>query len=79
MNTSNWGGRREGSGRKPTGKNIVNITLTFKNARQAEAIRTLAKNAGLTVSQLVIKRFGLEHVEDTDSLPESITGNRRLC
>ena len=79
MNTSNWGGKREGSGRKPTGKNIVNMTLTFQNARQAEIMRSLAKNAGLTVSQLVIKRSGLEHVENTATLPESITGNRRLC
>ena len=55
------------------------MTLTFQNARQAEIIRSLAKNAGLTVSQLVIKRFGLEHVENTEPLPESITGNRRLC
>lgn len=79
MNISNWGGKRKGSGRKPTGKNIVNMTLTFQNARQAEIMRSLAKNAGLTVSQLVIKRFGLEHVQYTEPLPESITGNRRLC
>lgn len=79
MNANNWGGRREGSGRKPTGKSIVNMTLTFQNASQAEIMRNLAKEAGLTVSQLVIKRFGLENVKNTAMPPESITENKRLC
>ncbi len=64
MNTSNWGGSRKGSGRKPTGKKIVNLTLTLKNQAQADLLKKRAADCGLTVSQLVIKFFRLDESEN---------------
>ncbi len=53
-----WGGRREGSGRKPTGKNIVNITLTLTKD-EAKLLKEIAKSNELSVSRLIAKYFNL--------------------
>lgn len=73
MNEHSWGGRRVGSGRKPTGSNTVNITLTLSKA-QGELLRQYAADAHMSVSRLIIEKFGF----DTESLPKNITGNKRL-
>ena len=53
-----WGGRREGSGRKPTGRQVVNITLTLPK-KEAEVLRLLAEELGETISQMIQRRFML--------------------
>ena len=53
-----WGGRREGSGRKPTGRQVVNITLTLPK-KEAEVLRLLADELGETISQMIQRRFML--------------------
>lgn len=53
-----WGGRREGSGRKPTGRQVVNITLTLPK-KEAEVLRLLAEESGETISQMIQRRFML--------------------
>ncbi len=63
MNTRNWGGRREGAGRKATGKNIVNLTLTLKKGEAAE-LKKLAENQNITVSQLIVKYFHLSELAE---------------
>ncbi len=72
MNTSNWGGKRNGSGRKATGHNTVNITLTL-TISEAELLKERAKRENLSVSKFVAKYLML------DSLPENLTGGRRLA
>ena len=73
MNKSNWGGRREGAGRKATGGNTVSITLTLSKA-QGKLLRQYAADAKMSVSRLIIKKFGF----DGDVLPENLTGSKRL-
>ena len=73
MNEHNWGGRRAGSGRKPTGSNTVNITLTLSKA-EGELLRQYAADAHMSVSRLIVEKFGFE----TESLPKNLTGNKRL-
>ncbi len=73
VNENNWGGRREGSGRKATGGNTVSITLTLSKA-QGKLLRQYAADAKMSVSRLIIKKFGF----DEDILPANLTGNRRL-
>lgn len=70
MNTRNWGGRREGSGRKATGHNTVNITLTLTTS-EAELLKERAKREKLSVSKFVAKYLML------DRLPENLTGGHR--
>ena len=72
MNGRNWGGFRLGSGRKATGRNTVNITLTLTNS-EAEELKMRAKQDGLSVSRFVSKWLNL------NVLPESLTGGQRLC
>ena len=54
MNENNWGGSRKGAGRKATGKNTVNITLTLTKT-EAELLKERAKYEGITVSKFVAK------------------------
>lgn len=82
VNDRNWGGHREGSGRKKTGKNIVNITLTLKK-EEAVQLKKIAANENLSVSQFIRKVFnlqGLAQIEERKhiDLPENLTGNVRL-
>ena len=58
MEEKKWGGSRKGAGRKPTGKNTVNITLTLKK-EEAERLKKISENENLTISQLVSKVFCL--------------------
>lgn len=58
MNDRNWGGFREGSGRKKTGRNTVNVTLTLKKT-EAQTLKERAEMDKLTVSQFVIKHLRL--------------------
>lgn len=69
MNERNWGGFRIGAGRKATGRNKVNITLTL-STHEAQLLKERAKSMNMTVSRFVAKFLHL------DSLPESLTGKR---
>ena len=71
MNERNWGGFRNGSGRKATGKNVVNITLTLTK-NEADVLKERAKYDGLSVSRFVSKYLNL------NTLPENLTGGERL-
>lgn len=70
MNIRNWGGKREGSGRKATGRNTVNITLTLTK-NEAEVLKERAKREKISVSKFVAKYLLL------DQLPENLTGGTR--
>lgn len=59
MNDKNWGGRRAGSGRKATGINIVNITLTLTK-NEATTLKERADYDGLSISRFVSKWLCLE-------------------
>ncbi len=52
MKESNWGGKREGAGRKPTGKRTKNLTVTLPDY-QIEAIKERASEKGLTPSKYI--------------------------
>ena len=54
MGENNWGGSRAGAGRKPTGKNKVNLTLTLSKA-EAEKLKERSKSEGISVSRFVAK------------------------
>lgn len=54
MNDRNWGGRREGAGRRATGRNIVNITLTLTK-EEAKTLKEHADFANLTISRFIAK------------------------
>ena len=54
MNTNNWGGFRKGAGRKPTGRNTTNITLTL-TLSEANLLKQRAKQEGISVSRFVSK------------------------
>lgn len=54
MNDRNWGGKREGSGRKATGLNIVNITLTLTK-EEAKKLKDYAAHENLSVSRFIAK------------------------
>lgn len=71
MNDRNWGGFRKGSGRKTTGRNIVNITLTLTKT-EAKNLRERAEQDGLSVSRFISKWLCL------NTLPESLTDEKRL-
>ena len=70
------GGFRIGAGRKPTGVNIVNITLTLTKA-EAERLKMLASEDGLSPSRFIAKQLQLTPKE-TNPLPENLTGGKRL-
>ena len=73
MNQRNWGGKREGSGRKATGLNIVNITLTLTK-EEAQILRERAEHEKLTVSRFIAKHLHLKPLQKSSDLPESLTG-----
>ena len=54
MGENNWGGSRTGAGRKPTGKNTVNITLTLTKD-EAEKLKKRSESEGISVSRFVAK------------------------
>ncbi len=56
-----WGGARKGAGRKKTGINYANITLSMTK-QQAELLRNYAKSMNLTVSQFVLKLTRLDEL-----------------
>lgn len=55
-----WGGKREGSGRKP-GRKWVNLTLTLADKYEKQALEDIAKLYKVTVSALVRDRFDLKN------------------
>ncbi len=59
MNDRNWGGRRKGSGRKPTGSNTKNVTLTLTK-HQAELLKWSAAIREMTISQYVVQKLYLD-------------------
>lgn len=59
MNDRNWGGKREGSGRKPTGKNTKTITLTLTKDEAAELKWRAEYDAGVTISNFILKQLRL--------------------
>jgi len=65
MNDRNWGGARIGAGRKPTGKNIENITLTLTHL-EAKILKVRAEEDGLTVSRFVSKWLNLVPLTDVE-------------
>lgn len=71
MNDNNWGGFRVGSGRKATGKKIVNLTLTLTKS-EAEILQERARAENLSVSKFISKSLCL------NVLPENLTGGKRL-
>lgn len=71
MNERNWGGFRLGSGRKATGRNKVNVTLTLTTG-EAEILKARAKELDMTVSRFVAKYLHL------GELPDNLTGGKRL-
>lgn len=75
MNERNWGGFRVGSGRKATGRNTVNITLTLSK-EEADELKARAKSQDLTVSRFVSKWLFLDrgHGEPELRVAEPIRG-----
>ena len=71
MNDRNWGGFRAGAGRKATGRNKVNITLTLTR-NEADTLKNRAAEAGMTASRFVAEFLHL------GTLPDSLTGGKRL-
>lgn len=65
MNNPTWGGKREGAGRKPTGRNTTTITITLKKS-QAEALRKIAESKGKSVSKMIIETFDLPDAINKD-------------
>lgn len=61
MNERNWGGRREGAGRKATGRNTINITLTLKK-NEAEQLKKIASQKNISISQLISNSFHLSEL-----------------
>lgn len=59
VNENNWGGKREGSGRKATGRNTVGITITLSK-EQERLLRKRAAEAKMSVSRLIVEKFGFE-------------------
>lgn len=53
--SSNWGGKREGSGRKKTGKNSQTVSISGTKEEIAQ-IKTLAEEHRTTVSKYVISK-----------------------
>lgn len=72
MNERNWGGLRTGAGRKATGKNVVNLTLTLTKY-EADILKERAKIDGLSISRFVSKHLNL------NVLPENLSGSERPC
>ena len=70
MSANKWGGFRIGSGRKATGRNTVNITLTL-TVSEADELKQRAKQEGISVSRFVSKWLCL------DRLPDNLTGGHR--
>ncbi len=64
MNDRNWGGRREGAGRKATGRNIVNITLTLTK-EEAKTLKAYADYENLTISRFIAKALLLTPTRKT--------------
>lgn len=73
MNDRNWGGFRIGSGRKPTGRNTVNLTLTL-STEEAQILKERAKQEGMTVSRFIAGYLYLKPLGRTDELPDNISG-----
>lgn len=64
---SNWGGKREGSGRKKTGRNPVvrkkvNIMISVL-PEEKEKIIKLAEEKNVTISKLVLDSLPLDNVK----------------
>ena len=62
MNDRNWGGRREGAGRKATGRKTKNITLTLKN-EEADLLKKMAQSRNLTISDFISETLFLNRDE----------------
>ena len=60
-----WGGKRAGSGRKKTGKNVVNVTLTLTKSEKDELEKMLARYGFKSVSKMIVKMFGLDRKNET--------------
>mgnify|MGYP002627011610 CR=1 FL=1 len=71
------GGFRIGAGRKPTGVNVVNITLTLTKA-EAQVLKERAASMNMTVSRFIAKWLNLTPPKATSDLPDSLTGGIRL-
>lgn len=54
MEKKQWGGKREGAGRKKTGKTYVQFTITLKK-EEAEILKARAADTKLSISQFVSK------------------------
>lgn len=84
MNFRNWGGKREGSGRKPTGSNTESITLTLTKGEAAE-LKYRAELRKQTISKYVADnlvlnvRFRPPAPDDKYDISGSATGGRRCC
>ena len=76
MNARNWGGKREGAGRKATGLNIVNITLTLTKD-EAQILKERAEYEKMSVSRFIAKYLHLKPLHRSSDLPENLTGNVR--
>lgn len=69
MNDRKWGGYRVGAGRKATGRNTVNITLTLLK-QECQILKQRAESEKLSVSRYIAKYLNLK----TDELPETAQG-----
>ena len=69
MNDRKWGGDRVGAGRKATGRNTVNITLTLLK-QECQILKQRAESEKLSVSRYIAKYLNLK----TDELPETAQG-----
>ena len=69
MSESKRGGFRIGAGRKATGKNFVNITLTL-SIPEAQVLKERAENVHLSVSRFIAEALKL------NVLPENTTSVR---
>ena len=63
MSSNNWGGKRDGAGRKKTGRKTVSITLTL-SPEQAEELKSRARHNLQTPSKYVVDTLKLDDHEE---------------
>ena len=83
MGLGNWGGARKGAGWKKGEIEYTTLSIALPKD-EAEILKKIAKEQGMTVSRFVSKYLGLETAAENERkskamLPDNITGGKRLC
>lgn len=78
-----WGGARKGAGRKKGEIEYMTVSIAIPKD-EAEILKRMAKGQGMTVSRFVSKCLGLNAAAEAErkaqaSLPDNLTGGKRLC